>query len=91
MPSKRDCVEDLLGQLEERFYQVLANRESFDNYFGGKVRISFSTRKPKLNISIAEQRKPGPRLGRKFKIDASRRAARRLAKLGHDEEGEFNE
>ncbi len=84
MPTKRECVEDLLAQVEEAFYMNLKARESFENYFGGCVRISYSTRKPKLNVSIQEQKRPGPRLGSRFKIDPGKKAARRFQKIEQD-------
>ena len=86
MPKKVEAVEDLLGAIEEKFYEYLKGKEEFAAYFGGRVKISFTTRKPKLNIFIAEQKRPGPRLGQKFKIDASKRVARRFAKLNPDAE-----
>jgi hypothetical protein len=65
MPTKIEIIEDLLGAVEEKFYETLKD-ESYPNYFGGRVEITYST-KPRLEIDIREIGKPGPKLGQKFR------------------------
>jgi hypothetical protein len=65
MPSKKQCIEDVLGTIEDEFYKVLKGEE-FENYFGGRVDILYST-KPRLEINIREIGKSGPKPGTKFK------------------------
>ena len=78
MPTKRQVIEDLLGAVEQRFYEVLT-REDFEDYLGAKVTIIFTT-KPRLEIDIRESRKSGPKPGTKFKprIGPSKSALREM-------------
>ena len=77
MPTKKEAIEDLLGAIEERFYEVLT-REEFEDYLGAKVTIIY-TAKPRLQISIRESGRPGPRKGQKFKkrVGPSKRTMQR--------------
>lgn len=65
MPSKAECIEDMLAQVEEEFHKVL-KADKYPNFFGGKVQIAFTTA-PRLAIEIHELGKPGPKKGQKFK------------------------
>ena len=85
MPSKSECIEALLAEIEERFYSALEGKEQFENFFGGRVEIAF-TAKPRLEIDIHEIGKPGPKRGQKFRMNTSLQAARRLQKQNEDTE-----
>jgi hypothetical protein len=74
MPNKTEIIEDFLSQIEEHFYATLKS-ETFPNYFGGSVRIVFSTA-PRVAIEITEAKRPGPKMGSKNRphIGPSKRA-----------------
>lgn len=78
MPSKSEVIEDMLAQVEEEFHRVLTH-ETYPNFFGGKVLVAFSTA-PRLTIEIREQRRPGPKLGQKFRkrVGPSNKAIRAM-------------
>ena len=78
MPSKAECIEDFLAQIEERFYSEL-KAESFADFLGGTVKISYSV-KPRVTIEIREVGKSGPRKGSKFKpkIGPTKKAMRAM-------------
>lgn len=78
MPSKSEVIEDMLAQVETEFHRVLT-RPEYPNFFGGSVRIVYSTA-PRVTVEIAEAKRPGPKVGSRFKKDASRQAAKRLQK-----------
>lgn len=78
MPSKAEIIEDFLAQIEERFHQILKG-DTYPNFFGGRVEICYSA-KPRLEITIREIGKTGPKPGTKFKKNPSLQAARRLHK-----------
>lgn len=65
MPAKSEVIEAFLAEIEEEFYRTL-KAETYPHFFGGRVEIKYST-KPALEIQIQEIRKPGPKLGQKFK------------------------
>jgi hypothetical protein len=65
MPSKSEVIEDFLAQIEEEFHRVLT-RETYLNFFGGKVQIAFTTA-PRVAIDINEAKRPGPKVGQKFR------------------------
>lgn len=65
MPSRTEVVEDFLAQIEERFYKTL-KAEDYLNYLGGSVRIVYTTA-PRVTVEITEAKKPGPKVGQKFK------------------------
>ncbi len=76
MPSKSEIIEDFLAQIEERFHETLQG-ENFPDFLGGRVEIIYTT-KPRVEISIHEVGKPGPRPGskNKLRVGPSKRAMR---------------
>lgn len=66
MPTKRECIEDMLAQVEEEFHRVLTH-DSYPNFFGGRATIAYSSARPELKVEIKELGKPGPKRGSKFR------------------------